>query len=113
MSELAMAVFAPDAPWWRLAPGLAVAGVASGLTNAMLARLAVDSVPADRASMGSGANNTARYIGASVGVAIVGTVATGSGHDPSALAHGTNVALVVSAVAALAYAALALAIRER
>ncbi|MEV5830833.1 MFS transporter [Spirillospora sp. NPDC052242] len=113
VSELAMAVFAPGAPWWHLAPGLAVAGVASGLTNAMLARLAVDSVPADRASMGSGANNTARYIGASVGVAIVGAVATGSGHDPSALAHGTNVALVVSAVAALAYAALALAIRER
>ncbi|MFD0903960.1 MFS transporter [Actinomadura sediminis] len=113
VSELAMAVFAPGAPWWRLAPGLAVAGVASGLTNAMLARLAVDSVPADRASMGSGANNTARYIGASVGVAVVGAVATGSGHDPSALAHGTNVALVVSAVAALAYAALALAIRER
>ncbi|GGV31639.1 MFS transporter [Actinomadura cremea] len=110
---LAMAVFAPGAPWWHLVPGLAVAGVASGLTNAMLARLAVDSVPADRASMGSGANNTARYIGASIGVAIVGAVATGSGHDPSALAHGTNVALVVSAVAALAYAVLALLIRER
>ncbi|NKZ03947.1 MFS transporter [Actinomadura latina] len=111
--EFAMADLAPDAHWWRLAPGLAVAGVASGLTNAMLARLAVESVPADRASMGAGANNTARYIGASLGVAVVGAVATGSGHGPSALAHGTNVAMVVSAVAALAYAALALVIRDR
>ncbi|WP_433461626.1 MFS transporter [Spirillospora sp. CA-128828] len=113
ISELAMADMAPDGHWWRLAPGLAVAGVASGLTNAMLARLAVESVPADRASMGAGANNTARYIGASLGVAIVGAVATGSGHDPSALAHGTNVAMVASAVIALAYAALALVIREK
>ncbi|NVI85828.1 MFS transporter, partial [Actinomadura sp. BRA 177] len=111
--EFAMADLAPDAHWWRLAPGLAVAGVASGLTNAMLARLAVESVPADRASMGAGANNTARYIGASVGVAVVGAVATGGGHDPSALAHGTNTAMVISAVAALAYAALALLIRDR
>ncbi|MFA1537547.1 MFS transporter [Actinomadura monticuli] len=113
VSEFAMADLAPDAHWWRLAPGLAVAGVASGLTNAMLARLAVESVPADRASMGAGANNTARYIGASLGVAVVGAVATGSGHDPSALARGTNTAMVVSAVAALAYAALALVIRDR
>ncbi|MEO3827616.1 MFS transporter [Actinomadura sp. B10D3] len=113
VSELAMAVLAPGAHWWRLAPGLAAAGVASGVTNAMLARLAVESVPADRASMGAGANNTARYIGASLGVAIVGAIATGSGHDPSSLAHGTNVALVVSAAAALAYAGLALVIRDR
>ncbi|MER7546921.1 MFS transporter [Spirillospora sp. NPDC127506] len=111
--EFALAGLAPDAHWWRLAPGLAVAGVASGLTNAMLARLAVESVPADRASMGAGANNTARYIGASLGTAVVGAVATGSGHAPSALAHGTNVAMVVSAAAALAYAALALLIRDR
>ena len=73
----------------------------------------MESVPADRASMGAGANNTARYIGASLGVAIVGAVATGSGHDPSALAHGTNTAMVVSAIAALGYAALALFIRDR
>jgi predicted MFS family arabinose efflux permease len=113
VSEFAMADLAPDAHWWRLAPGLAVAGLASGLTNALLARLAVESVPADRASMGAGANNTARYIGASVGVAVVGAVATGAGHAPSALAHGTNIALIISAAAALAYAALALTIRDR
>ncbi|TDD40476.1 MFS transporter [Actinomadura sp. KC06] len=109
--ELAMLGLAPDGHWWRLAPGLAVAGIGSGLANAMLARLAVESVPADRASMGSGANNTARYVGASVGVAIVGAIATGSGGGASALAHGTNVALLVSAVVALIGAALAMAVR--
>lgn len=110
--EFAMLGLSPDAHWWRLAPGLVVSGIGSGLANAMLARLAVESVPADRAGMGSGANNTARYVGASVGVAIVGAIATGSGDGASSLAHGTNVALLVSAVVALAGAVLAVAIRE-
>ncbi|QXJ20037.1 MFS transporter [Actinomadura graeca] len=109
--ELAMLGLAPDAHWWRLAPGLALSGAGSGLANAMLARLAVESVPADRAGMGSGANNTARYIGASVGVAVVGAIATGGGDGPSGLAHGTNVAMLASAVVALASAALAAALR--
>jgi predicted MFS family arabinose efflux permease len=111
--EFAMLGLTPDAHWWRLVPGLVVSGIGSGLANAMLARLAVESVPADRASMGSGANNTARYVGASIGVAVVGAIATGSGDGPSALAHGTDVAMLVSAVVALAGAALAVAIRER
>ncbi|TDB89326.1 MFS transporter [Actinomadura sp. KC216] len=112
VGELAMLGLVPDGHWWRLVPGLAVAGIGSGLANAMLARLAVESVPAGRASMGSGANNTARYVGASVGVAIVGAIATGSGTGASDLAHGTNVALLVSAAGALAGAVLAVAIRR-
>ncbi|MBT2211665.1 MULTISPECIES: MFS transporter [Actinomadura] len=110
VGEFAMIGLTPDAHWWRFAPGLALSGAGSGLANAMLARVAVDSVPADRASMGSGANNTARYLGASVGVAVVGAIATGSGDAPSALAHGTNVAMLVSAVVALLGAALAAAL---
>jgi MFS family permease len=108
--EFAMLGLAPHTHWWRLVPGLVVSGIGSGVANAMLARLSVESVPADRASMGTGANNTARYVGASVGVAIVGAIATGSGAGPSALAHGTNVAMLVSAVVALAGAALAFAL---
>uniref|UniRef100_UPI001041735E MFS transporter n=1 Tax=Actinomadura roseirufa TaxID=2094049 RepID=UPI001041735E len=111
VGEVVMLGLSPDTPWWRLAPGLFIAGVGSGLANAMLARVAVDSVPPDRASMGSGANNTARYVGAALGVAIVGAIATGSGDAPSSLAHGTNVALLASAVVALAGAALAVVLR--
>ncbi|MFF9198565.1 MFS transporter [Streptomyces sp. NPDC014779] len=60
----------------RLLPGLLVAGVGSGLLNAALPRLAVDSVPQERAAMGSGANNTARYIGSSAGVALALALST-------------------------------------
>jgi Na+/melibiose symporter-like transporter len=117
VGEVAMAGLGPDSHWWRLLPGLLVAGVGSGLANAMLARLAVESVPADRASMGSGANNTARYIGASLGVAMAVTIATsgvhGHGADAArALTHGTNIAMLVSAALALAGAALTVLIRD-
>jgi hypothetical protein len=99
--------------WARLAPGLVVAGAGVGLLNAALARLAVESVPADRVGMGSGAGNTARYIGGSTGVAAVVAIATttGSGSPAHALAHGANLALAATALAAVAGAIVALTIR--
>ncbi|MFE8937006.1 MFS transporter [Streptomyces sp. NPDC007872] len=76
---------------WRLFPGLLVAGVGSGLLNAALPRLAVDSVPPERAAMGSGANNTARYIGSSAGVAL--TLALTTAGPDAALAASAGLAL--------------------
>ncbi|MER7520965.1 MFS transporter [Streptomyces sp. NPDC126499] len=88
-----------EASWPRLLPGLVAAGVGSGLLNAALPRLAVDAVPPERAAMGSGANNTARYIGSSAGVALFLALATA----------GADTALVASAVLGLAGAAVTLA----
>ncbi|GLW66314.1 MFS transporter [Actinomadura rubrobrunea] len=114
VGEAAMLGLTPGGNWWRLVPGLVVAGVGSGLANAVLARLAVESVPADRAAMGSGANNTARYVGASLGVAMVVAIATGGDdRSPASLTHGANIALVVSAVLAAAGAVLVVAVRDR
>jgi len=59
-----------------LLPGLLVAGVGSGVLNAALGQIAVTSVPAGKASVGSGANNTARYVGAAVGITVVAVIAT-------------------------------------
>ena len=115
--QLAMLGLGPDGHWWRLVPGLAVSGLGAGLGNAILARLAVESVPPDRAAMGSGAGNTARYIGASLGVALVGAIVTGAGgdaaHPADAFAHGTAIALVVSSAIALLGALFAAFVRER
>ncbi|WP_435185855.1 MFS transporter [Streptomyces sp. bgisy126] len=88
---------------WRLLPGLLVAGAGSGLLNAALPRLAVDSVPPERAAMGSGANNTARYIGSSAGVALTLALATA----------GPDAALAASAALALTGAALTLVLARR
>ncbi|GAA2807299.1 MFS transporter [Saccharopolyspora taberi] len=98
VGELAMFGAAEAGSWSQAVPGLLVAGVASGVLNAALAGQAVATVPADRASMGSGANNTARYIGSSVGVAVVVAVVS-AGRNP---AHGIDLALIVSAATAFA-----------
>ncbi|MFC5753562.1 MFS transporter [Actinomadura rugatobispora] len=115
--QLGLLGFAPGEHWWRMVPGLVVAGIGSGLGNAMLARLAVESVPADRAGMGSGAGNTARYIGASLGVALVGTIVTGTGdghaRPAEAFAHGADIALVVCSLVAVLGAVFAALVRER
>jgi MFS family permease len=83
---------------WRLVPSMAIAGVATGLLNALLGREAVASVGADRAAMGSGANNTARYLGAAVGITLFVVIATHVGGNVIA---GWNAAVVVSAVLTL------------
>ncbi|RAY12258.1 MFS transporter [Actinomadura craniellae] len=108
--EAAMLGIHPDTPWWRLVPGLVVCGVGTGMLNAVLASLAVASVPADRAGMGSGAGNTARYLGASIGVAVMVAVATAPSAPSvaAAMTEGADLALLASLLIACCGAALAL-----
>jgi MFS family permease len=96
--ELGLVGIGSGAGWSRLVPGLMLAGVGSGLANSSLGRLAVDSVPRERAGMGSGANNTARYLGGAAGIALVVALASaGSGSGTAALLHGWNTATIVCA----------------
>ena len=95
---------------WRLAVPFIVAGAATGVLNALLGREAIASVPPDRAAMGSGANNTARYLGAACGITLFVTVATHAGGD---LYDGWNAAVLVAAALTLVGAgAIALAGRR-
>ena len=98
----------PDSTWHHFVPGLLVAGVSSGVLNAALGREAVASVPEGRGSLGSGANNTARYVGAALGVTVVSVVAV---RTPTAagLAAGWNHATWVTLLVSLAGAAVVLA----
>ena len=77
--------------WTRLLPGFLIAGTGSGLLNAALPLLAVESVPAARAAMGSGAQQTFRYIGSCAGVALTIAIVTSA---KSGLGHGANTALL-------------------
>ncbi|MEU3952488.1 MFS transporter [Streptomyces achromogenes] len=94
--------------WPRLLPGLIIGGVGSGLLNGALPLLSVESVPRERAAMGSGAQQTFRYIGSCAGVALTIALATSAG-DP---ARGADLALLVSAGLAAAGAVSVLAPRE-
>ncbi|MFJ6519108.1 MFS transporter [Streptomyces filamentosus] len=89
----------PGLPWPRLIAGLLVAGAGSGLLNAALPRLAVDSVPPERAAMGSGANNTARYIGSAAGVALALALSAAGPDAPLLASAGLAAAGAVLSVA--------------
>ena len=96
----ALGVLAPDGSALRVLPGLVVLGVGYGAANAALGREAVAHVPAERAAMGSGANNTARYLGAAVGVTLVVliTVSGAPAGTPAGLTSGWNTAAIAGAV---------------
>ncbi|MFE0509763.1 MFS transporter [Streptomyces sp. NPDC058964] len=96
--------------WARLLPGFVLGGIGSGLLNAALPLLAVESVPIERAAMGSGAQQTLRYIGSCAGVALTIALATSSS---GGLARGADVAMVVSAALAVVGAGSVVALRER
>ena len=70
-------------------------------------------MPAERAAMGSGANNTARYIGSAFGLALVTLSVTGSGHDPAAVLHGWNIAVLLTTAFTIAGALAVLLARDR
>ena len=107
--QLALSGVTPASSWVRFLPGLLVAGVGSGVLNAALGREAVASVPPGRGGMGSGANNTARYLGSSVGVTLVAVVVAAHavpGSGAPGLVAGWDVAAWVTAGLSLAGAAV-------
>jgi MFS family permease len=100
-----------DTSPWLMVAGLGLTGIGSGVANAALGREAVASVPHGRGSLGSGANNTARYIGSSIGVSVVATIVADQGSGPDAVMDGWNIAVLVTAAMSLLGAAVVLACR--
>lgn len=100
-----------DTSPWLLVAGMALMGIGSGIANAALGREAVASVPPGRGSLGSGANNTARYIGSSIGVSIVATIVADQGTGPAAVVDGWNIAVLVTAAMSFLGALAVLACR--
>lgn len=116
VGEAALYGISAGGSWLRLAPGLIVAGIGSGVLNAALARLAVASVPPTRMAMGSGANNTARYLGSSLGVAITVTIvarSTANANTPAGMALGANHAILAAAGLCLVGAVIAFGAHRR
>ena len=95
IGELALTGLGTGTSWTRLIPGLFVTGLGTGIVNAALGRIAVESVPHGRVGMGSGANNTARYLGGATGAALVVSIASAGGAHQ--LIDGWNIAALVSA----------------
>ena len=77
--EVALTGLGTGTGWTRLVPGLFITGLGTGVVNAALGRIAVESVPHGRVGMGSGANNTARYLGGAAGAALIVSIASAGG----------------------------------
>lgn len=76
-----MAVLDAGSGWPALVPGLALAGVGTGLVSPGLGGAALAAVPPARAGMAGGAVNTFRQLGYALGVAVLGTVLTSRMQD--------------------------------
>jgi MFS family permease len=112
--QLALLGLHPDDGVGRLLPGLLLGGAAGGVLNAALGRQAVSSVPAGRTAMGSGANNTARYLGSAIGLTLVTvTVSHGTGRDAAAVLHGWNLAVLITTGFSILGAVTVLLVRDR
>ncbi|GAA4901409.1 DHA2 family multidrug resistance protein-like MFS transporter [Stackebrandtia albiflava] len=83
----AIATITPEAPVWRLVAGYTLLAVGIGVTGTVANSVVLTSAPADRAGAASGVSETSTELGAALGIAVLGTVATGvytgrmTGHD--------------------------------
>ncbi|OOY08233.1 MFS transporter [Thioclava sp. F36-7] len=94
VGQALMLLATPAASWAILVPGLLIAGVSNGILNAALGHEAVQSVPPERAAMGSAANNTARYLGSALGIALISILI--AGRDGERFFAGWHEAVVMS-----------------
>jgi MFS transporter, DHA2 family, methylenomycin A resistance protein len=69
----------PGSSYASVLPALLLWGIGMGFLTPAVVAAAVDSVPADRAGLASGVNNTARQAGGAIGIAVCGAVAGAPG----------------------------------
>ena len=76
--------------WTVLLPGFLITGVGVGLTNPVLANLALSTVPNEQSGVASGINDTFRQVGVATGVAALGALllARSADHIQDALRLG-------------------------
>jgi DHA2 family methylenomycin A resistance protein-like MFS transporter len=84
-----------------LAPGLLLLGMGAGIALPATTATAVSSVTGARAGMASAIHNAGRQVGATLGVAVLGSIVLtyGANHTAGAYAHGLSVAMIAAAAA--------------
>src|SRR5262249_7884269 len=93
--------------FWSLLPGMLLGGVGMSLAMAPTTAAAMSSVPPDKAGVGSAVLNSARQVGGSLGIAIMGaivaaSVTAGAAPNPEEFLTGFHHALDVAAIIVIA-----------
>ena len=103
--------------FWTLLPSLLLGGVGMALTMSPMTAAAMDSVPVDKAGVGSGVLNSFRQMGGSLGIALMGAIVasyvSASPRSPEGaqqFVDGLHAALLVSAGITFAAAGVAIAL---
>jgi EmrB/QacA subfamily drug resistance transporter len=92
--------------FWAILPALLIGGIGMGMTMTPVTAAAMSAVSVDKAGVGSAVLNSARQVGGSLGIAVMGSIVAGSSnyltgfHD--ALRVGSLLCLAGAAVAVLA-----------
>jgi EmrB/QacA subfamily drug resistance transporter len=96
--------------FWNLLPAFIIGGVGMALTMTPSAAAATRSVPVDKSGVGSAVLNSARQVGGTMGVAIMGAIVAakaGGERTPEAFMRGFETALLVAAAIAVLGAVVA------
>jgi predicted MFS family arabinose efflux permease len=99
-----------DSSFFDLLPGLIIGGVGMSLTMTPSAAAATRSVPVDKSGVGAAVLNSARQVGGTMGVALMGAIMAaqvGGERTPQAFMNGFQTALEVAAGIALTGAVVA------
>jgi len=99
-----------DASFWDLFPALLIGGVGMSLTMTPSAAAATRSVPVDKAGVGSAVLNSARQVGGTMGIAVMGAIVAaeaGGERTVDAFMRGFESALLVAAAIAVVGAIVA------
>ncbi len=89
-----------DASFWNLFPALMIGGIGMSLTMTPSAAAATRSVPVDKAGVGSAVLNSARQVGGTMGIALMGAIMAaeaGGERTSDAFMRGFENALLVAA----------------
>jgi EmrB/QacA subfamily drug resistance transporter len=99
-----------DTSYWMLLPGMVLGGIGIACVMSPATAAALSGVPVDQAGVGSAVINTARQLGGSIGIALLGAIVAhqvAGAQTPEAFVHGLSDALRVGGVIALAGAVAA------
>jgi EmrB/QacA subfamily drug resistance transporter len=114
---LGLALVGRTTPFWTVEFFALVVGAGLGLNGGPVMAVAVASAPAERSGTASGLGNTARMVGATLGVAVLGAVfASHAGQgasEVSGVLTGFRAAMLGSAASALAGCLVSLALIDR
>jgi EmrB/QacA subfamily drug resistance transporter len=111
IGALLCALFAAGPAYWPVAAALVVVGVGLGLNTAPVNSVVMLNAPRERRGTGSGLLNTARMVGATLGIALLGAVFAhfaGQTAQAEGFLPGLRAALALGGIAELAGAAIAL-----